>query len=222
MDSVAAVPFYRNRRVALLGLCLLPVVLVGTAWWVVNEIVLARPIPGATAGGEEAVQFIAHEKGLVRLSEPERFDALQQILRRAVAEPTFRNDMVAALRRSTADEVAAFRANIFDTFKPVLMKDVRAYQALNGGALAKFIDERIVAYNRMGAFFANTRVDKQSLVGVLPEPKDVLALIFSRTTEEERNAALAYQAVLAQRIEQILADPALKAEFEARIAASDP
>ena len=123
--------------------------------------------------------------------------------------------MVAA----AAPAVSAFRANIFDTFLPVLMTDIREYRGLSGDALAKFIDGRIVEYNRMGAFFVNARVDKSSLVGVLPEPKDVLELIFSRTTEEERATGMAYQAALARRIEQILSDPQLKADFEARIAA---
>jgi hypothetical protein len=168
------------------------------------------------------VQFIAHDKGLPRLPQAERFEKLRSILRRAVDDEAFRTEMVAALRRSTSEEVSAFRANIFDTFKPVLMQDIRKYQSLSGPALDQFIDERIVEYNRMGAFFVNARVDKQSLVGVLPEPKDVLELALSRTTEEERNAAMEYQAALARRIEDILANPVLKAGFEARIAATGP
>lgn len=208
-----------GRRVLWVGACVSPLLLMGAAWWAVNTFVLARAVPGRNATGEEAVRFIRDEHGLPRLPAPQRLEVLQTLLRRAVEEPSFRAEMIAALRSSTGEEQSAFRTNIFDTFKPIFLADIHRYHTLRGAERAAFVDERIVAYNRMGAFFANARVDRQALMGVMPDADDALDLLYRRTTEEERLSGATYLAAVQQRIEEILADAALKAEFERRIAA---
>ncbi len=222
MDATPAVLPPRTtlaRRLLWVGLCISPLLLMGAAWWAVNTFVLARAVPGNTATGEEVVRFIRHEHGLPRLPSPQRLEVLQTLLRRAVDEPAFRAEMIAALRSSTGEEQSAFRTHIFDTFKPIVLADINRYQSLRGAERAAFLDERIVAYNRMGAFFANARVDRQALMGVMPDADDALDLLYRRTTEEERLSGATYLAAVQERINAILADPPLKAEFERRIAA---
>ncbi len=85
-----------------------------------------------------------------------------------------------------------------------------------------YLDERIVAYNRLRLLWGEVRVSKNDLGVSGGSPAEALALVMERTSEEERRVGLEYAQALKTRVEAILADPTLKAEFEARIAAVNP
>ena len=50
----------------------------------------------------------------------------------------------------------------------------------------------------------------------------MIALLLQKTTERERELGLAYIAAMQARVAEIAADPALKADFEARIGQPAP
>jgi hypothetical protein len=168
------------------------------------------------------VQFIVHEKGLPRLSDPQREAFVEQQVRRLVKDPAFRASFLAEYRTSSPEEQKAFRANLFDAFKPIVMRDLRRYRELDAPARREFLDERIVAYNRMNAFRGEVRISKDAVGGAAPSSGEILQLLIDKTTDEERQLGMAYAAALRARVEEILADQELKTKFEARIAAPEP
>jgi hypothetical protein len=202
--------------------CAAPVVVLAGLWLLVTEVLLVPAVPGAATPPDEVVQFIIHVKGLPRLDR-QRGDAFlkQQILRLVQDEP-FRNRFAAEYRVSSPDEQKAFRAHLFDAFKPVVMADIRRFQELPESARQAYLDERIVTYNRLSKLLGSVQIDK-SIAGPTADAQgDLLSTLLQKTTEEERQIGIVYAQALAVRLTTILADPELKAEFEKRIAAPTP
>lgn len=213
---------YPRRRVLLVAACAAPVVVLAGLWLLVTEVLLVPAVPGAATPPDEVVQFIIHVKGLPRLDR-QRGDAFlkQQILRLVQDEP-FRNRFAAEYRVSSPDEQKAFRAHLFDAFKPVVMADIRRFQELPESARQAYLDERIVTYNRLSKLLGSVQIDK-SIAGPTADAQgDLLSTLLQKTTEEERQIGIVYAQALAVRLTTILADPELKAEFEKRIAAPTP
>ncbi|MBU0637343.1 MAG: hypothetical protein KKB50_00640 [Planctomycetes bacterium] len=212
--------FYHSRRVIVLLACVAPLVLLGSIWWLVDVLVLTPSIPDATTAPEKCVSFVAHQKGLPRLGDERREAFLEDQIRRLVEDAGYRDRFVAALRHSDLEEQAAFRAHLFDAFKPLVMRDVRRFHELPDTARRGFVDGRIVEYNRLSAFFGDVQISKEAFGGALPDPLELQRLLLRKTTAAERAAATEYLTAYAERVQTILADPALKAEFDARVAAA--
>lgn len=212
--------FYRNRRIVIVAACVAPLALLAGAWWFVANVLLAPSIPGDSTPADACVEFLAHPKGLPRLSQADKESLLQRLTVRCARDPEFLNAALVALRRSEPDVQSQLKNNLFATLKPTLMRDVDRFAALDPQAKAAFIDERIVAYNRMNAFAGQMRPDK-AVVGAMPksDPRELMAWLFANTTESERERGGVYMEALGARIAIINADPALRATFEARIAA---
>lgn len=216
-----AARFYRARPILVALACASPLLLLGGLWWAVNAFLLTPGVPDDDASAEECARFIVHEKGLSRLDGDRRDRFLQHHLRRLVQDAALRDRFAAVLRRLTVEEQAAFRAHLFDAFKPHVLSDVRRFHDLQGERRGGYLDERIVEYNRVAAFLGGARIDKRAFGNALPDPSQMTELLLTKTTEEERELGLAYFGALAERVKQILADPELKREFEARIATSN-
>lgn len=213
--------FYRARRLIWLAACLVPLLLLGGAWWALNALILTPRAPGATDPAAAWVAYIVHDKGLVQLSAEERERFLKRHTQRWVSEPEYRDQFAVAVRRSTSEERAAFRTHLFDSIKPLVMVHIRSYHALAGDARAKFVDERIVEYNRMGSVIGSAKLDKAAFGDALPGSQELMQLLLTRTSDEERALGAAYFAALTARVTEIQNDPALKSEFERRILAPD-
>jgi CRISPR/Cas system-associated endonuclease/helicase Cas3 len=78
----------------------------------------------------------------------------------------------------------------------------------------------VVEYGRLASFFGQVKINKSAFGNAAPKPQELLQLLFSKTTEEERQQGAAYFAAYAQRVSEILADAELVREFEGRIAAT--
>lgn len=212
--------FYLPRSVWVSLAVLAPLVVLGGAWWLVTQLVLAPRVPDAGTTGDRVARFILHERGLPRLSAERQEAFLAAQVPRLIADEGFRGALLAEYRVSSPEQQRAFRVHLFDAFKPVFMRDVRRYHELKGEEQGRFVDERIVTYNRMNALRGNVTISKDAL-GPVPSSTELTTMLMERTTEEERQRAQEYVAALAERILAILADPALKADFDARIAAVD-
>ncbi len=213
--------FYRWRRVRMGALCAAPVVALGGLWWFVAEVLLVPAVPDARTPPDAVAQYVMHPKGLPRLRGTRCEAFLLTQVRRLVTDDAFRERFLAEYRTSAPEQQVAFRAHLFDAFKPLLMRDIDRYHELTGPAQQDFLDERIVAYNQFSRFVGNTRIEKGT-AGPTPGQNELLGLLLSHTTEEERRRGWLYGQALAARIAVILADPELKASFEARIAAPPP
>ncbi len=124
----------------------------------------------------------------------------------------------AALRTSTPAEQQDFHKHVFGAFKPLLMRDVDKWFGLTGAEQADFLDDRIVEYNRMSRIAAGAEIAGLDLgPGLEVDKLEMLSMMNRKTTEAERAAVQKYGLALAARIQQILADPVLTAEFEKRI-----
>jgi len=210
--------FYRARRILLVAACVAPVVLLAGVWWLVTQVLMVPRVPGPTTPAEQVVQFIAHPQGLPRLDAARSEALLEQQVRRLVEDAAFRARFLAEFRSSSPDEQTAFRSHLFDAFKPVFMRDARHFHELDAADRRAYLDERIVAYNRLSAYAGKTAISPDAVRGLAPTPEQLLQMLTQRTTEEERQLGGAYYAALQARVVEILGDPELKADFEARIA----
>lgn len=213
---------HRRQRLRTALLLATPVVALAGVWLGVSEVLLVPTMPNATTPPDQVAQFIIHPKGLPRLDRGRSTAFLEQQIRRLVGDEAFRARFLAEYRIASPAEQQAFRAHLFDVFKPLVMEDIRAYDALEAARRPAFLDERIVAYNRLNAFWGQVHVSKTDLGPGALGPQEALDLLMQKTTEQERQMGLAYALALKARVAEILADPALKSEFEARIAAPSP
>lgn len=197
---------------------MLPVMLLGAAWWIVAEFALAPRAPTNQSTARACLDYLAHPKGFPRLSQSEKEGFLRRLTARGARDAAFLESMMSELRRSEPDLIASLRDHLFAALKPVLMADVDHYLALDASSRQKFLDERIVEYNRLGAFVGQMRLEKSVSKGMpRSDPREWLAWLMSNTTESERERGSAYMAALAARISVINDDAVLKGEFEERI-----
>lgn len=214
--------FHRYRRLAIAAAVLAPLLALAGVWWLVDRVVLAPPRPRHDSPAAACVRFLVDARGLPRLSAADAERCVLEQLRRAAQDATFREAFLTALRRSTSDEQDLFVRHLIGAFKPMVMRDVDAFGATPPAGRDAFLDDRIVAYNRLRASFGDVHISKSMLAGALPtSPTDLLQLLSESTSADERNRATAYLTALAGRIAAILADDALRAAIEQRIAAPD-
>lgn len=211
--------FYRSLRVmrgaVWGGVC---VVVLGGGWWMSGWLLLPG-VPDDSSTAEACVRFIAHEKGLPRLRGERRERYLAWQIKRLLGDEQFCAAFVSRLRRASPDERSAVDDHIIGAFKPSVMRDVRSFVNSEGEERATLLDERIVAYNRMRVALGDVRGGIGGLSGLAPGNAMAMAQrLMDLTTERERNEAAVYAAALKLRIDEINADPELRAEFEKRIA----
>ncbi|MCG3126313.1 MAG: hypothetical protein CHACPFDD_01145 [Phycisphaerae bacterium] len=214
--------FHHYRRLALLAAVAAPLLAVAGAWWLVDRVVLAPPRPRGDSPADACVRFIVDPRGLPRLSAADAERCVLDQIRRAGHDAAFREQFLTVLRRSTSDEQNLFVRHLIAALKPMVMRDVDAFVGTPPAGRDAFLDDRIVAYNRLRASFGDVRINKSMLAGALPtSPTDLLQLLNESTSADERSRATSYLAALAERIAVILADDALRATIERRIAAPE-
>lgn len=208
--------FTRVLRATLL--CLVPVLLLGATWWAVDAFVLAPPRPTAASDPVAYVRYMEDPRGLPRLRGEalERF--LQELLRRLSEDARFQSEFLIAIRSRPPDQQEALRENVFDAFRPRFDADVRRYHAAaDDAAREAFLDDRIVYYTRIERMFRG-KGDRASAAAALPDPKDTLALVMRKMSQEEIARGVAYLGAMAQRVNEINRDTNLKALIDARVA----
>ncbi len=188
----------------------------GLCWWLADALLLTPAVPGPAASPQAVFDFVSSTHGLPRLNADARTAFLESQFRRAVADPAFCEYLAATLRQASADDQAAFRTHLFDALKPLLLADVHAFEAAAAEHRISILDERIVAYNRMAAFLKTAEIRRET-GAALGQTHDWLPLLLSRTSPAERDACLRYGQALAGRVQQILAEPQLMQEMQARI-----
>ncbi len=198
--------------------CAAPVLLLAGLYVLVDRMLFVPAVPDDTTPGDRLAAFVMDPRGLPRLSQAEREAFLMRQVPRLLREEGVRESFLAAIRQAASESQEAFRNNLFDTFKPILLRDARAYAALDAAGRIAFLDERIIAYNRLGAQ-TNVHISRHDLGSAAPSGDKLLEWVLSKTTEEERRLCLNYGTGMAARVQEILEDPALKADFEQRIAA---
>lgn len=209
---------YRLRRVGQLLLWGSPLLLLLGLYLLVTLVLLRPGLPGPEAEPEQVVQFIAHKQGLPRLKPPEVERFLEGQIQRLLRDEAYRDGFLREVRTASIEDQEAFRSHLFDAIKPTVMADIRAFHALLPAERLNLLDERIVAYNRLARVAGGAGISKDALGQTAPNPQQMLDLLMRKTTDEERQLGLAYLQALQLRVLTILADPDLKAEFEARIA----
>lgn len=212
---------YRFRRPLLIMALIAPVVLLGLTWWIVTQVLMAPAVPTVKTPAVDVARFIQHPKGLPRLDTSE-FEAFLEIqLARLRDNASFRERFLAELRIMSRDEVEQFNEHLFDAMKPLVMRDVRRFHELDPADRQVYLDDRIIEYNRINAAWGDTRISKGMLGPAAMSPQQTLDLLLRKTTEEERQRALAYGAAIHARVEEILADPQLEKQIRAEIAGGD-
>jgi hypothetical protein len=202
--------------------CAAPVLALGAVWLLVTQVLMLPAVPDQSTPADRVAQFIMHPKGLPRLDPGPCEAFLQQQARRLVQDEPFRRRFLAEYRVSSLEEQKAFREHLFDAFKPLVMRDIRTFHELSPPQHRAYLDDRIVAYNRMNSLWGQARIGKSDLGPAAPGPDELLGLLLQKTTEQERQMGMAYAAALQARVSQILADPELKQEFETRIGLPQP
>ncbi len=211
-------PFYQQRRLWLTLACVAPLLLLVGLYLLVDRVLLVPALPDDNTPGDQLAAFVMHPKGLPRLKQPQREAFLNRQVPRLLREDALRERFLAAVRAADPEAQEAFRNNLFDTFKPILLRDARAFAELAAADRTAFLDARIIAYNRLGAQ-TNVHISRHDLGSAAPSGDKLLEWVLSKTTEEERRLCLNYGTGMTARVKEILEDPALKADFEQRIAA---
>ncbi len=210
----------RHHRARLVALAVTPVLVLGLLWLLVTQVLMVPAVPDEQTPPADVARFLMHNKGLPRLSTA-RFETwLDVFVPRLAKDPAFRERFLVEYRTASSEDQSAFREHLFDAFKPLVMRDVDAYFALPEFEQQTYLDERIVEYNRVGRSWGDATISKGMLGGGALSPTEAMNFLFRKTTAQERETALAYAQALAARIEVILGDPDLTADFEARIAAA--
>jgi hypothetical protein len=210
-----------TRKLAIGAGLAAPVLLLGVLWLVVTNVLLVPPVPEPATSARDVLRFIVHEKGLPRLDDATARRVFHEQLGRLGRNDEFRERFLRELRIASPTEQRAFRSHLFDVFKPIFIADMRQYHELIGEERQAFLDDRIVYYNRLSAALGKTELSADAAAELTPDRQEMLQLVLSRTTEEERQMTGAYFSAIGARVEEILADPPLKAEFERRIAADE-
>ena len=210
--------FYRSRRILLIVAGLSPVVLLAGVWALVTQVLMVPAVPGEESSPAEVVGFIIHEKGLPRLSDERAEAVFRDQVRRLGADEAFRAGFLREIRVASPEDQTALREHLLNVLKPMFMADIHQFHALNGDARRDYVDDRIVAYNRLSRALGKTGINASAAGAIVPDSATMLQWLMKTTTEEERNQGMAYFGGLQARITEILADADLTAEFEARIA----
>ena len=208
--------FYRTRRALLVLAWLLPVLVLGGGWWLVTEVLLAPRVPTKTSGAEDVFEFIVDEKGLPRLAEPQVGEFFAAQLERLRNDAALREQFLSIYRTASSSQQEAFRAHLFDAFKPGVLRDARSFCELPESQRREFLDARVLDYARLAAFWGNVRISKEALGGGALSPTEMLGLVMNKTTPEEREIATTYFTAYGARVNEIIANPDLKRVFEDR------
>jgi hypothetical protein len=214
MNPGSVQTMYRLRRAGQIAALVTPIVVLGGAYLLVTQVWMAPAVPGAETAPEAVLRFIVHDRGLPRLSRAGFEAFLDTQLRRLARDKAFHERFFAEVRTASPDEQKAFREHLFDAFLPIMLGDIRRLDALPECDRSTFLDERIVAYNR----FNGLRVSKTDLGSAALSPAEMLKFLTERTTQRDRELGMAFIAAFQARVAEILVDPELKAEFDARIA----
>ncbi|HMQ14553.1 MAG TPA: hypothetical protein PKC49_01140 [Phycisphaerae bacterium] len=211
--------FGLKRSIVVAALLIGPLAGLGLAWLAIDRLLLAPRVPPVTASADEHVRFMAHPRGLPALGRQRAVEFLQARARRLAEDEGFRADVVAALNRSPVELRRSFESNLIDVLKPLVMADVERFAALPAAQRRDFIDGRIVAYNRLAGAYQSARLEKSTVAEGLVSRERLLRLLMEKTSERERDAALRFGEAYGARVQEVLADPLLKRDFEQRIAA---
>ncbi len=212
--------FDRWRRGLLVLAGVSPLVILAGLYLLVTQVWMVPGVPAAATSADRVAAFIIHEKGLPRLTLPQFEAFLVAQLPRLLRDAAFRERFLAEVRTASLEEQRVFRAHLFESFKQLVLRDAGQYQQLPPDQRTTYLDERIVAYNRLKAFGGEVSIDKGDLFGAAaPGAEELFGLVTGRTTAQERSQALAYGGALKARVDEILASPARKAEIEGRIQA---
>jgi hypothetical protein len=219
MPDAAPNALYRLRRVLPVAALAAPVVLLLGIWWLVTQVLMVPGVPDEQASGDAVARFIIHANGLPRVDAERRDAFLETQIRRLAQDAAFRERFLAEYRTASPEDQKSFRAHLFDALKPIVFRDIAAYEQQPEGERAAYLDDRIVYYNRVARMWGSTTISKHMLGSGALSPTEALEFVLGRTTKQERGRAVAYGQALAARVEQVLASPELKAAMERRIEA---
>lgn len=218
----AARPSGAPRRILLALLIVAPLAALVVAWLLVDALLLTPATPTVDAPPADVVRYIAHEKGLPRRTADGQREFLEQLAARVSGDEAFRSQFNSALQRLPEETRRAFRENLFRAFKPVILGDARRFRDLTSAdARQRYLDDRIVHYNRGRGAFQSARLDRSILGGLTVDKDSLLRLILTETTAEERAIAMIFINAYSERIREIGEDEALRAEFARRTAGND-
>jgi hypothetical protein len=211
--------FYRARQALLILAIVVPLGLLLGGYLLVTQVLLLPGVPDAETPPADVFAFIAHPKGLPRLAPADAEAFVDAWTGRLLADDAARETFLRTFRTASITDQEAFIRHLFLAIKPQIMRDVSQFHELGAVARDKFIDDRIVAYNARAAAAEGIEIDADPFRG-LPalDPRRLTEIAMELTTESERNRTLAYGSALEARVNEILANPNLKADFEARIA----
>jgi hypothetical protein len=213
-----------QRQILAFLACVSPLLVLGGAWWAVDTYVLAPPVPSAQDTAEVHARFLAHPKGLPRLRGRRLEQFLDRQSSRLLTDAAFREQLAVALRRSPPESQEAARRHLAAAYKPRVMADVRRFHELGGAARSAYLDDRIVHYMRLASALraGSGEEGQRAMRTLLPDREQIAQLLLSATSQEERALGMEFLSAYQARVQQIVADPDLKRQFETRIAALPP
>ncbi len=209
---------YQARKALLVLALATPVVVLALVWFVVTQVLMAPAVPDADAPAHRVARFVMHDKGLPRMADDDARRLFHQIVGRLGRDPTYQQAFLAEIHTASPEMQRAFRRHLLSVFKPMLMGDIHDFEACAGDDRQPYLDARIIEYNRIARALGKTGINADAVGVLVPDKTELFEWLLQNTTEAERAAGMAYFTAIRQRVEEILADPALRDEFEQEIA----
>lgn len=210
----------RHRRSLLAVAAIVATVVVATSlWWTVDVVAFRPPVPDLqVAENQQIIEFMAHPKGLDRLSLPDREQFILDLVQ-TCSEPERRREFVRRIRQLSGGERAEIREALTHTVRDRINRDAEEYREVAGAAARQeFVNRRMGRYRRM----------QKSLKGDAPEENILLTLdeklpdstegwtkyFLNRTTPTERAMAKPYLDHVEERMRQMKNSEYEREQFE--------
>jgi hypothetical protein len=214
-------PWIGRHRRSLLALAavVVTVVLACSLWWTVDVMAFRPPVPDLqVADNQQIIEFMAHPKGLDRLSLPDREQFVLDLVQ-TCSDPERRRDFVRRIRQLSGGERTEIREALAHTVRDRINRDAAEYrQVTDAAAREEFVNRRMGRYARM----------QKSLKGKAPEENILLTLdeklpdstegwtkyFLNRTTPTERAMAKPYLDHVEERMRQMKNSEYEREQFE--------
>lgn len=208
--------FHRQRRWLIALLVIVPLLLVGAAWWGINAYVLHISEPTDAEPAEKWFAYVIDPMGLPRADRTTREAFFHRHLKRC-QEPKYAQEFAAAIRSATSEERERIVTLLWDTFMPSILSDARSYFELTPDRQTPFLDECIFKYMELVSALKATKMGKSDgLTG--SNDLQLFMRLVDRLPPDDQSVVIKFWEKMQQRVAEIMADAqGLRKKFEERL-----
>lgn len=213
--ETASAPPKNVRRILLIAVaCASPVLILLALWLLLTEVIFVPSVPTQATPAVDVVAYILDEKGLPTLQPAKTQAFIEAQTLRMGQDAAFRELFLSSYRGLSPDERTAFRTNLFEVLKPIILHDVQQFHALKENERQAFLDDKYVEFKRMEILWTGVQIEKTA--SDRADLQKLQEMILSKITPEELSATIAYITAFAERRVAIEQNAELRWQLEER------